>query len=424
MNLKLAVIGDTHLGAKWGTQREEDPFDQAEEALRKAVEGDVDLILLLGDLFDTRAPRHEVWVRAMRLFTLPRMAKGRMRLVGVKGKEEKEISPLSLQGIPVVALHGNHESRTEGLKNPVEVLEAAGMLIHLHRETVIFEGPGGRVAVHGMSHVPERYSKSFLQTWNPKPVEGAFNVLMLHQSLGQYVFSTEESPGIFPEDLPKGFDLYLCGHVHYRAEASVWGRPLLFPGSTERTQLLPIEAQSQKGFYLVEGGRPRFVELETPRDFFYEEVDAEGMDVHQLQERVRERVETLLSSRRRNMKKLPLIRLRLKGRLARGKKGDFEDSSLVEEFSDRALLVISKEDLSSPQEEVRREVLERLKDARSLEEMTLRLLEQQLSELKYSYGLEARSLYTLMLEGKEGEVEEKVRAFVRKMVEIELGGGR
>ncbi len=422
--MKLAVIGDTHLGTKWGTPREGDSFDQAEEALRRAVEEGADLILLLGDLFDTRSPRPEVWARAMRIFTLPRMGRGRMRLVEVLGKEEGEISPLSLQGVPVVALHGNHESRTEGLKNPVEVLEAAGMLIHLHRESVVFEGPGGRVAVHGMSHVPERYSKGFLQTWDPRPVRDAFNVLMLHQSLGRYVFSAEETAGLSPEELPRGFDLYLCGHVHYRAESTAWGRPLLFPGSTERTQLLPVEASSRKGFYLVEGERYRFVELETPRDFFYEEVDAEGGEVSSLERRVRERVEALLSGERKNRGKLPLIRLKLKGKLGKGRKGDLDDISLVEEFSGRALLVVSKEDLSSPQEEARREVLERLRDVRSLEEMTLRLLEKQLAELGYSYGLEAGSLCTLMMEGKEEEVEQKVRAFVRRMVEAELEGER
>ena len=421
--MKLAVIGDTHLGAKWGTPREGDSFEQAEEAVRRAVEEGADLLLLLGDLFDTRIPRPEVWTRAMRIFTLPKMGRGRVRLVGTVGKEEGEISPLSLQGVPVVSLHGNHESRTEGLKNPVEVLEAAGMLLHLHREAVIFEGPGGRVAVHGMSYVPERYARGFLQTWNPQPVEGAFNVLMLHQSLGQYVFSPEEVSALSPEDLPPGFDLYLCGHIHYRVESTLHGKPLLFPGSTERTQLLPVEASNRKGFYLVEDGRPRFVELESPRDFFYEEVEAEGMEVSLLQERVRRRVEALLSGERKNPRKPPLIRLKLRGRLAKGRKGDFDEASLEEEFSDRALLVVSKEELSSPSEGAGREALGRLGEAGTLEEMTLRLLEANLSELGYSYGLEARSLYNLMLEGKVEEVEEKVRAFVRRLVELELGEG-
>jgi len=422
--LRLAVIGDTHLGAKWGTAREGDSFEQAEEALRRAVREGADLILLLGDLFDSRTPRPEVWTRAMRIFTLPRVEKGGLRLVGVMGKDEGEISPLSLQGVPVVALHGNHESRTEGLKNPVEVLEAAGMLIHLHRETVIFEGEDGRVAVHGMSYVPERYARSLLQTWDPRPVEGALNVLMLHQSLGQFVFSREERPGLSPEDLPPGFDLYLCGHVHCRAEASLRGRPLLFPGSTERTQLLPEEAQLRKGFYLVEEDGYRFVELETPRDFFYEEVEAGGKDVLTLQREIRERVEALLSKERRNRSKPPLIRLKLKGRLARGKKSDLDPFSLEEEFSDRALLVVSREELSSSSEPEGGEWLRRMEETATIEERTLRLLEEQLSQLGYSFGLEARSLYHLLLEGKEEEVEEKVRAYVRRMVELELEGGR
>ena len=37
IKLKIAVISDLHLGSKWGTEREEDPFDQAREAFERAV---------------------------------------------------------------------------------------------------------------------------------------------------------------------------------------------------------------------------------------------------------------------------------------------------------------------------------------------------------------------------------------------------
>jgi len=386
------------------------------------------MILIPGDIFETRRPHQEVWAQAMRIL-LPALMheQNDVELVDSIDKNREDISEVALRGVPMIALHGNHERSARGLLNPVQALEKAGFLIHLHHNTLIFETPAGRIAVHGMSSVPERHAKSVLSTWNPKPIEGAFNILMLHQSVGQYVFSSEEFPTIDLPDLPRGFDLYICGHMHYHAEATANGKPLLFPGSTERTQLLPIEAQVPKGFYMLEVGDGlsyEFIELSGARDFHYEEMNFDGVGISQLNEAVKGKIEELLSRPRRNPNKLPLIRLRLRGTLAKdASRTEFDHEAIIQEFADRALVSISKDDLIAPGLEEKVRFLRELRERRlPVDEMAMQLLESNLKDVGYTQMFDARTIYELLVEGKEEEAQAKVFEVVNKLVESELKG--
>ncbi len=424
--MKIAVIADTHLGTKWGTAREQDSFKQAGEAIEQALELGAELILVLGDIFDTRTPRQEVWAQAMRILSIP-LARGRseITLSRVIDKNQDDFSPVALRGTPVVALHGNHERRTRGFVNPVETLEAAGLLIHLHHNTLVFNTPRGTLAIHGMSNVPEQHAKNVLATWNPKPVEGAFNIMMLHQSVGQYVYSSEEFPTIDLADLPPGFDLYLCGHIHYHAEATVHGKPLLFPGGTERTQLLQVEAEVPKGFYMLDlddGLSYEFIELMSVRDFYYEEMKFESVGILQLSEAVRAKVRELLKRPRRNFEKLPLIRLRLMGTLSKeASRSEFDEQTIIQEFADRALVAISKGDLTSPGLEEKVQLLRKLRERRlPIDEMAMGLLEANLREVSYDQPFDVRVLYNLLVEDRAEEALQKVFDVVEEQVKTEL----
>ena len=428
MSVKIAVIADPHLGTKWGTPREQDSFVQLREAIEKSLDLGAQLIILLGDIFDTRTPRQEVWAQTMRILSIP-LARGQseIKLSRTIDKNEADFSPVALRGVPVVALHGNHERRTRGFVNPVEALEAAGLLIHLHHNALIFDTPGGKLAIHGMSNVPEQHAKNVLATWNPKPVEGAFNILTLHQSAGQYVYSSEEFPTIDLADLPPGFDLYLCGHIHYHTEAAAHGKPLLFPGSTERTQLLQVEAEVPKGFYMFDlgdGFSHEFIELKSARDFHYEEMKFDEIGIPQLNEMVRVKVQELLERPRRNLEKLPLIRLRLTGTLAKeASRSEFDERAIIQEFTDRALVAISKGDLTSLGLEEKVQLLRKLRERRlPIDEMAMGLLEANLRDMKYNHQLDVRPLYGLLVEKRGEEAFQKVLDVVENLIKTELEG--
>jgi len=429
--LKFAVIADFHLGTKWGTARKNDSFDQAKEAIEKAIDLGAQLILVLGDVFDERIPRQpEIWANALNIFSIPSLQKpSGVRLERTIDKPKGEISPAALRGIPVVSLHGNHERRTRGFTNPVETLEAAGMLIHLHNNSAIFDTPEGKLAIHGMSNVPEQQAKAVLDVWAPKPIEGALNILALHQSVGNFVYSTEERPTLDLPDLPPGFDLYLCGHIHYRQESVVHGKPLLLPGSTERTQLLLMESQIPKGFYMIEwkdGVKYSFVELNSPRDFFYEEMKFSDVTVPELTRVVKAKVEEMLSRFRKNQDKLPLVRLRLTGSLSKeASRTDFDEHAIVQEFSDRALLAISKGDLTVPGLDEKLHLLREFREKRmSLDEQAMTILESYLKDVKHVRMLDVRELYELLVEDKVDDALERITRVVESQTSADVGGSK
>ena len=426
--MKIAVISDTHLGAKWGTERGKDSLDQAREAIEHSLELGAELILIPGDIFDSKTPIPDVWAQAGRILSIPHSrGQSALELSQTVEKNSGDIPSASLRGVPVVALHGNHERRTRGFVNPVQALEATGLLIHLHHSTIIFDTPTGKLAIHGMSNVPEQQARNALALWSPRPVEGALNIFMLHQSVGKYVHSEKEIPTIDLADLPPGFDLYLCGHVHFHTEVKVHGKPLLLPGSTERTQLLQVEAKVPKGFYMLDLGDGlsyEFIELKCVRDFFYEEMNFSNIKIPELTSRVRAKIQEFLGGPKFNLEKLPLVRIRLLGTLAKeASRSDFDERAIVQEFADRALVVISKGDLTSPGMEEKVQLLRDLKGQRlPLDEMAMTLLEANLLEAGYSRMFDVRTLYDFLVEERrQEEALKKIFEVVENLTKIRLG---
>ena len=66
---KVAVISDTHLGFAYGTERQDDSFNNLERAFKLALQEEPRLILLGGDIFHDRIPKQEILGRAIEMFT-------------------------------------------------------------------------------------------------------------------------------------------------------------------------------------------------------------------------------------------------------------------------------------------------------------------------------------------------------------------
>lgn len=166
--MKIAILSDFHFGFAYNSELENDSFENADEAVQKAL--DSDLILVAGDIFDSRLPKTGVWAKAIKVLVKPLLRENTGVKLVQSSKELKEISKRTLRHLPIVALHGTHERRGKDETNAVETLDNAGLLIHLHCQTVVFEKDGIKVAVHGMSGVPERFAKDVLYQWCPKPI--------------------------------------------------------------------------------------------------------------------------------------------------------------------------------------------------------------------------------------------------------------
>jgi DNA repair exonuclease SbcCD nuclease subunit len=389
--MRIAIISDPHLGFAYTSQIVNDSFENFEESINYAL--NCDLILIPGDIFDSRIPRTSVLTRAIKILRKPLFQKAGLKFIETDRKLHK-VSDRTLKALPIIALHGNHERRSRGEINIIEALENAGLLIYLNQNYIVFEKNGLKIAIHGMSSVPERYAKNFLNEWNPKPIEGCFNILMLHQSIDPYVFSPIEPPSLRLEDLPKDFDLIIDGHIHIHTLEKFGNSTFLIPGSTITTQMEESEARTEKGFYLIEingGKKIEFIPLKNNRKFFFEELEIKSSAKREIEGKINEiLVKPFL--------KKPLIKLRIKG-----KELEIFDQELREierKYKDKAILIFSKE-LESMELAKKVEFIRNLiEEKRSIEEIGFNLLRKNLEELKFGESFDYETIFELLSENQ------------------------
>jgi len=394
--MRIAVISDCHLGHAYGTVLENDSFENFEEAMDRVIDADVDLIVLGGDTFDSRAPRTKVWAKTMHILTKPLLKEQKVKFVE-SDKILKEISRRTLNHLPVIALHGNHERRSKEDLNVVEALENAGLLIYLNANSVVFEKDGVKVAIHGMSNVPERYAKENLKKWNPRLVNDCFNILVLHQSFEGFFYSPLDAPSISLDDLPEGFDLILDGHIHQHGTLKSRNTPLYTLGSTVVTQLDARESLIEKGFLIIEVGKKlnvNFIPLQKNRKFVYDEIKVSpGLMVR---DQIEKKISELVYKKKSD--KPPLVKLKISGDQNVVSETDLR--SIERKYEEKAVIIFSR-DFETPDVVEKTEIIRgMLENKQSVEEIGLNVLRKNLDELKFDNIIDFETLFHLLLDGE------------------------
>jgi DNA repair exonuclease SbcCD nuclease subunit len=279
----------------------------------------------------------------------------------------------------------------------VQALDAAGLLLHLHKETLAFEKDGVKVAIHGMSNVPERFASQALRDWNPRPVAGAHNVLVIHQNVAPYVYSPLEPPSISLEDLPRGFDMILDGHIHTKVIDKAGESLFMILGSTVTTQFDKKEAGSVKGFHKMEflpGRKPsvEFVQLDRARKFFYYELTNENVEM------MREQIDATLSdiAAIRHPKR-PVVKFKILGSDTRPV--DHDLAMLQRKYSDKIILSFVKQ-LESEDMAEKLEMVRGLRDERlSVEEVGLDMLRKSMEAMGFKPGFSPEDMFAMLSRG-------------------------
>ncbi|MFC2174605.1 exonuclease SbcCD subunit D [archaeon] len=384
--MKIAIASDLHFGYAWGTEREDDSFVQGREALAKCL--DADVILLPGDVFDSRVPKPEVMDQAMRVLGIARASHSGAAVTAFRSGKDLAVGV----GTPIVAIHGTHERRARGLTNPIELMDGAGVCIHVHNDAVILSKGNEAVAIHGMGGVPEQYAPSALQECSFTPIAGAVNILMLHQSFREYIY--EDAAFLSMDNLPPGFDLYVNGHVHTSDVKEKDGKILLHPGSTIITQMRKAEAEQPKHVWFYDTATKALSseKLETPRPLHCFDVEASGTasDTISKARQLLENVEP------HNPK--PLIKLKITGSLPPGSSINTRD--ITRGFGDLIISVDSTAEAEQFRKKI--ELLRQAQAKKSIDEIGLSILDKNLEQAGYS-GPKANELLPLLVEGKETE---------------------
>jgi exonuclease SbcD len=252
--VRILLLADTHLGYDLPAQprvqrrrRGHDFLANYATALKPALDGEVDLVVHGGDLFNRSQPHSTVAYQAFE--PLIRVAEA---------------------GVPVYIVPGNHE---RGRLPHLRFARHPGIHVFDRPRTFVTDVRGTRLALAGFpserDDVRTTFSSLIDQTGH-RDVAAPLTLLCLHQCVegatvgpSDYTFTT--APDVIRgRDIPAGFAAVLAGHIHRHQVLTrdLGGRPLeapvLYPGSIERTSM--AECDEVKGFMLVrlslQSGRP------------------------------------------------------------------------------------------------------------------------------------------------------------------------
>ncbi|MGI0141084.1 MAG: metallophosphoesterase family protein [Candidatus Micrarchaeales archaeon] len=393
--MKIAILSDFHLGYE---RFSEDAYKQAEEALNKAAEL-ADMMIIPGDIFDIRNPRIEILAQGINLFRNITKRHWSARVVAYKGNKRL------FTDIPIIAIPGTHERRAQNAGNSVELLSLAGLLIDASDSTVEIEKDGEKVAVFSLGGLSEEKVRETLKEINPTPVDGAFNIFQFHQSI--YELLPFSNDFIKFEELPKGFDLYIDGHIHSKLESKLFGKPFLIPGSTVLTQLKEAE-QEQKGFFIFDTKNKsyNFVKIGS-REFIVEKIAIAGKDPQQIQQETEQAIEGIL---KRSGEK-PVIRIVFDGELKHGYRNvDLDMLDILKRYKEKAALEISTSKIedtatNSEIESLRKGALENI----SIKDYGLSIFIEQLKKSDYSLKKNPTELFeTLSSDQKKDKIIDEI----------------
>ena len=285
--LKVLVVTDTHLGYKEDDDvRGEDSFRAFEEALQAAQRVGADLVLHGGDLFHLNKPTRKTVVKTLALLRRYCLGDRPIRFSHLKfnAGDGADFAPnwedpnLNV-GLPLYALHGNHDdpSGAEHL-SAMDVVQASGLVNYFGKSKTVTQSRGAnkgegvirikplllqkgrtKVALYGLGWINDaRCARMFaaegqVQWVRPvEPEEGApfFNLFAVHQNrnyAGQKNYLVEEL-------LPQFLDLVLWGHEHESIPRAANVRAnkfkVLQAGSTVATGLKEEEAKPKHCFVL------------------------------------------------------------------------------------------------------------------------------------------------------------------------------
>ncbi len=173
--------------------------------ITEAIELQVDFMVIAGDLYDGTWKDHNTGIYFC-----------------------KEMGRLKRSGIPVYVLFGNHDAESEMTK---KLQLPDNVFTFETRKPTTFRLEHLNVALHGHSF-KEKETTENLVTGYPAPVQGMFNIGVLHTALEGNSVHAEYAPCSLNELHAKDYDYWALGHVH---EHQIWNgaSTVVFPGNLQ-----------------------------------------------------------------------------------------------------------------------------------------------------------------------------------------------
>ncbi|KAH8377786.1 hypothetical protein KR093_007112, partial [Drosophila rubida] len=355
--IRIMVATDNHLGyGEKDALRGDDSFIAFEEILQMAVDEDVDMILLGGDLFHDAVPSQNAMHKCIELLrrytfggkpvSLEILSDQSASFHNTINQSVNYEDPNLNIGIPVFSIHGNHDDPSGfGRLSSLDLLSTMGLVNYFGRWTdltkveispVLIRKGESKMALYGLSHIHDarlaRLFKDYQVIINgPNETDDEwFHLMVIHQN------RADRGPkNYIPEEaLPSFLHLVIWGHEHdcrIDPESNVLRDFYVSqPGSSVATSLSEGEAK-KKHVGILEIYKTKFnltpLPLQTVRPFIFDSVIiadwadrlnlSEGDASTKVYNFAKERVETMIERARElitghpKQPTEPLIRLRL-----------------------------------------------------------------------------------------------------------------
>jgi DNA repair exonuclease SbcCD nuclease subunit len=282
-NVKVAAIGDAHLGRSYlpytvegGVNQREWDFERSfEAAVALALAQEPDLVIWLGDIFDHPAPHY----RSFRV-------------------AQRALAAIRDHGVPTVVISGNHDTpRLPGRGSPYSALADTFREVHfacrLTYERFDITGPGSGVVVHAVPQMlsVEATLEALGQAGASRSADRT-NLLITHPRIKQLEPKHADINEIEIDLGTLESDLVLLGHYHFHARVTegIW-----YAGSTD-TFSFADDPDRPKGIVVLDTdtGECRHVALTDQRQLVtLESVYAFGLSPSELSEQVMRRAATV-----------------------------------------------------------------------------------------------------------------------------------
>ncbi|BGP41322.1 meiotic recombination [Rhodotorula kratochvilovae] len=324
--IKVLLATDNHIGyAEKDPIRGRDSINTFKEILDLAVENDVDMLLLAGDLFHENRPSRTALYqtisalrerclsdRPIALELVSDAGIGIPRDVGWPGVnyEDENINV----GLPVFSIHGNHDDPqgvgAEGALCTLDVLSASGLINYFGRmelpgqatddaealedglkvKPVLLQKGDTKLALYGMGNIRDdrfvfELTNRRINLYRPaEDPEDWFNIILVHQNRVAHGPNNSVPDEAFGEEA----HLVVWGHEHDCIEQArpqpVTGRPYYIsqPGSSIATSLAKGEAiPKHVGLIKIQGKEFEFepIRLRSVRPYVFEEISL--LDYHE-----------------------------------------------------------------------------------------------------------------------------------------------
>lgn len=242
--IKFSHIADCHIGSWRDPKITELNFQSFSSAVDLSLKEKVDFVLIAGDLFNTSMPS-----------------------IDYINKTVKELVKLKENNISVYAIAGSHDFSPSG-KTMLKVLESAGLLKNALQGEVI-EGKlklnpiiieDKKILISGMLGKKGTLEKYYYDAIDYDYIDEMLNskkdffkIFMLHSALTELKpKELIDMPSQPISVLPKGFDYYCAGHVHYKFNENIDGLGrVVYPGPTFPNNFKEISELKHGSFCIV-----------------------------------------------------------------------------------------------------------------------------------------------------------------------------